>query len=119
MKCKRFPRGYGCKPYFVLENKLIIGTFDSIFVYKLNTFEIMFKLDSNNLVLYNIYPFNEKNFIVFERKGSKAKFILYNINTMKDIQTIEVNANGDEFYLFPISNNEYIFNNLIITIDEV
>ena len=100
-------------------NKLIIGTFDSIFVYKLNTFEIMFKLSSNNISLCNIYPFNEKNFIVFERKGSKAKFILYNINTMKDIQTIEVNANGDEFYLFPISNNEYIFNNLIITIDEV
>ena len=100
MKCKRFPRGYGCKPYFVLENKLIIGTFDSIFVYKLNTFEILFKLDSNNLVLYNIYPFNEKNFIVFERKGSKAKFILYNINTMKDIQTIEVNQMVMNFIYF-------------------
>ena len=57
--------------------------------------------------------------ILFYLKGSKAKFILYNINTMKDVQTIEISAKGNEFDLFPISNNEYIFHNLIITIDEV
>ena len=38
---------------------------------------------------------------------------------MKDVQTIEINAKNNEFDLFPISNNEYIFHNLIITIDEV
>ena len=79
----------------------------------------MFKLSTKNLRLCNRYLFNEKNFILFEREGSKAKFILYNINTMKDVQIIEINAKGNEFDLFPISNNEFIFHNLIITIDEV
>ena len=119
MHCKGLARGLCYKPYFALEVKLILGTFDYIFIYKLNTFETMFKLSTKNLRLCNIYPFNEKNFILFEREGSKAKFILYNINTMKDVQTIEINAKNNEFDLFPISNNEYIFHNLIITIDEV
>jgi hypothetical protein len=119
LKCKGFARGAYYKPYFAMGDKLILGTFDYIFVYKLNTFETMFKLSSNNLSSCNIYPFNEKNFILFQREGSKAKFILYNINTMKSIQTIEVSAKDNELDLFPISNNEYIFNNLIITIDEV
>ena len=119
LNCKRFARGLYYKPYFAMEDKLILGTFDYIFIYKLNTFETMFKLSTKNLRLCNIYQFNEKNFILFEREGSKAKFILYNINTMKDVQTIEINAKGNEFDLFPISNNEFIFHNLIITIDEV
>ena len=120
LHCKGFARGLCYKPYFAMENKLILGTYEYIFVYKLNTFETMFKLSSNYLRSYNIYPFNEKNFILYERKGSKAKFILYNINTMKSIQTMEVSgAKGNEFDLFPISNNEYIFHNSIITIDEV
>ena len=63
LKCKRFARGLCYKPYFVLDDKLILGTYDYIFVYKLNTFETMFKLSSNYLRSYNIYPFNEKNFI--------------------------------------------------------
>ena len=118
LKHKNFVRGLRYKPYFVLEDKLILGTFDNIFVYNINNFEIIFNLSTNNFSPCNIYPFNEKHFIVFKNEGTKAKFILYNINTIKDVQTIEVVSQGNEFDLFPISNNEYIFNNLIVTIDE-
>ena len=118
LRYKGFGRGLRHKSYFVVEDKLILVTFGNIFVYNLNNFEIIFKLSSNDFIPWNIYPFNEKHFIVFKNEGTKAKFILYNINTMKDVQTIEVVTQGNEFNLFPISNNEYIFNNLIITIDE-
>ena len=78
----------------------------------------MFKLSNTNLISYKIFPFNEKYFILF-KEGSNAKFMLYNINTMKDVQTIEVLSKSNERILFPVSNNEYIFNNSIVTISEL
>jgi len=105
--------------YIVKDDKLILKLFDEIIVYELNNFEIMWKISVTNLIQSYIYPFNERYFILFGFRESKAKFILYNINTMKDVQTIEVlNNNNQKCYMFPISNNEYIFNNLIITINE-
>ena len=70
-----------------------------------------------DFLLY-IYPFNKKNFILFYIKDDKAKFNIYNANTMKNIQSIEIEVKPSlaDKYLFPINANEYAFNNLIINI---
>ena len=91
---------------------------NEIAVYNLNNLEFMFKLIMEGFLL-QIYPFKEKYFIIFNEQNSKAIFKIYDINKMKYIQTIEVlsKVNGDN--LFPISTDEYIYHNLIITIKEV
>ena len=54
-----------------MKDKLILGTFDYIFIYKLNTFETLFKLSTKNLRLCNIYPFNEKILFYLKEKVLK------------------------------------------------
>ena len=55
--------------------------------------------------------------ILFYRKGTKAIFKLYNINSMKNEQSFEFPAKTEKCDIFPISNNEYIFDNFIVTIE--
>ena len=97
----------------VIEDKLILKGMEYIVLYNLNNFELMFKFK----VEYSskLYPFNEKYFILFYNENSEAIFKLYNVNSMKNEQTIEVQGNLDKRNLFPISNKEYVFNDLIIT----
>ena len=103
--------------YVIINNKLILKKNKEIDVYDLNNYSFLFKFnfDFNE---FNIYPFNEKYLTVFYKEGTKAIIKLYNINSMKNEQTFEVfgkyNSN-----LFPISNNEYVFDDLIITIAEI
>ena len=115
------------KNYFVvLENKFILNysipSFETIYsqkgicVYNLNNLDLICRIIFDFL-LY-IYPFNKKNFILFYTKDDKAKFNIYNANTMKNIQSIEIEVKPSlaDKYLFPINANEYAFNNLIINI---
>ena len=103
--------------YVIINNKLILKKNKEIDVYDLNNYSFLFKFnfDFNE---FNICPFNEKYFSIFYKEGTKAIIKLYNINSMKNEQTFEFfgkyNSN-----LFPISNNEYVFDDLIITIAEV
>ena len=103
--------------YVIINNKLILKKNKEIDVYDLNNYSFLFKFnfDFNE---FNICPCNEKYFSIFYKEGTKAIIKLYNINSMKNEQTFEFfgkyNSN-----LFPISNNEYVFDDLIITIAEV
>ena len=103
--------------YIVMEDKLILKKNSEIFVYNLNNYELRFKFQENTYL--NINPFNEKYFIVYYKDGTKAIIKLFNINSMKNEQSFEFQANNNVFKIFPISNNEYVFGNSILKIDEV
>ena len=104
--------------YVVMKDKLILRIYKEIIVYNLNNLDYIFKF-TVDVDPFDIYPFNEKYFMVFYKEGSKAIFKLYNINTMKNVQAIEVFAKSNIYNLFPISNNEYVLDNSIATIDKI
>ena len=117
---KKILHGYyfgGKYSYIVMEDKLILKKNSEIFVYNLNNYELRFKFQEYTYLKMN--PFNEKYFIVYYKDGTKAIIKLFNINSMKNEQSFEFQANNNEFKIFPISNNEYVFGNSILTIDEV
>ena len=117
---KKILHGYyfgGKYSYIVMEDKLILKKNSEIFVYNLNNYELRFKFQEYTYLKMN--PFNEKYFIVYYKDGTKAIIKLFNINSMKNEQSFEFQANNNVFKIFPISNNEYVFGNSILTIDEV
>ena len=97
-----------------MHNKLILTKDQILDVYNLNNFELMFQLKENSYL--DIYPFNEKYFSIFYKEGTKVIIKLYNIKSMKNEQTFEFQKINNGNYLFPISNNEYMFDGSIITI---
>ena len=68
-----------------------------------------------------IYPFN-KDYFVFLKDGNEIKFEIYNCKTLKNVQSIKLNAPSSLFYdqynLFQINSNEYAFNKFIIKIEK-
>ena len=66
--------------YVVAEDKLILTKKDGIVLYNLNNYELMLEFKENDDIYPRIYPFNEKYFILFYIKDTKAKIKLYNIN---------------------------------------
>ena len=103
--------------YAIIDNKLILKKNKEVDVYDLNNYSFLFKFNFDFDVFY-IYPFNEKYFTVFYTGVNKAIIKLYNINSMKSEQTFEFNGKFNA-NLFPISNNEYVYDDLIITINEI
>ena len=101
--------------YAIIDNKLILKKNKEIDIYDINDFSFLFKynFDFDDI---NIYPFNEKYFTVFYEEGTKAIIKLYNINSMKIEQSFEFNGKFNA-NLFPISKNEYLFDELIIKIN--
>lgn len=104
--------------YIVINDKLILKKINEIDVYGLNNYAPLFKLKFD-FSLFNVYPFNEKYFSLFYKEGNKAKIKLYNINSFKNEQNFEFYAKKFNSNLFPISNNEYVLDDVIITINEV
>ena len=103
--------------YAILDNKLILTKDQILDVFNLNNFELMFELKENSYL--DIYPFNEKYFSIFYKEGTKVIIKLYNIKSMRNEQTFEFQKKNNGNYLFPISNNEYMFDGSIITIARV
>ena len=106
--------------YVITKDKLILRFTkeEEIRLYNLNNLEFMLKLNMG--LFFKIYPFNEKYIIIFYKKSDhKAIIKIYNINKMNNVQIIKVLSEVNENNFFPISNDEYIFNNFIITIKEV
>ena len=118
---------YG-KFFFVLfENTFILNYSidfeDEIGLFNLNNFEQICKLKIKNerYLSYYIYPFNKDYFVLFkDDKG--IKFEVYNCNTLKNVQSININAPSSLLYkriiLFQINSNEYAFNKFIIKIEK-
>ena len=103
--------------YAIIDNKLILKKNKEIDIYDLNNYSFLFKYNFD-FDEFNIYPFNEKYFTVFYKGVNKANIKLYNINSMKIEQSFEFNGKFNA-NLFPISKKEYVFDDLIITINEV
>ena len=103
--------------FIVMEDKLILKRNNEIFVYNLDNHELNFKFQENNN--FDMYQFNKKYFIVFYKDDTKAIIKLYNINSMKNEQLFEFQAKSKIGKIFPISNNEIVFDNFIATIEKV
>ena len=101
----------------IIDNKLILKKNKEIDIYYSNNYSFLFKYNFD-FDEFNIYRFNEKYFTVFYKGGTKAIIKLYDINSMKIEQSFEFNGKFNA-NLFPISKNEYVFDDLIITINEV
>ena len=114
------------KFFFVLLEKRFILQYsinfkDEIGLFDLHNFEQMCKLKIESDSCFYIYPFNDDYFVLFkDDKG--IKFEVYNCNTMKNVQSININAPSsllyEQFILFQINSNEYAFNKFIIKIEK-
>ena len=100
-----------------MENKLILRNYLDIDIYNLNNYKLLFK-QNIDWTGFKIYPFDEKHFILFDEVFRKAIFKLYNINSMKNVQNFEIPVKSNNCNFFPISNNEYVVENFIVTIDK-
>ena len=118
--------------FILLEDKFILNYYTPQFafelnikgigVYNLNNLEFMFKFTYDYFKL-NLCPFNKKYFVLLYREShekNKEKINIYDSNTLKNIQSIEIEIDTNPYKncLFPISTNEYFFNNYIINIQE-
>ena len=101
--------------HIVMNDKLILKKNNEIDVYNSNNYTPLFKFKFD-FGLFNIYPFNEKYFCIFYKEGNNAKIKLYNVNSFKNDQNFEFFGKKYNSNLFPISNNEYLLDDVIITI---
>ena len=103
------------KFFFVLyEERFILKYYINqkyeIVFFDLNSFELMYKLKVESNFYCFIYPFN-KDYFVFLKDDNEIKFEIYNCKTLKNVQSIKLNAPSslfyDEYKLFQINSNEY------------
>ena len=109
---KRFILKYSINYYNYIEDN--IGLFD------LNNFEQICKLKIETVGYFYIYPFNKDYFVLF-KDDKYIKFEVYNCNTLKNVQSININvpsSSAHKQFLFQINLNEYTFNKYIIKIEK-